>query len=255
MAARPQTRRQAWIRSATHVDLHPAPPPARCVDLTALPQHLRIDLTRTALIVVDMQNDFCHPDGWLGSIGVDVSGPRAAIGPCLTVIETSRQAGVPVVWLNWGNRVDLANLPANVTHVYDPDGTGGGIGDRAGKSEAVLTRDSWGAAVVDELAIDPTDISVDKYRMSGFFDTELDSVLRVQGIDTLLFAGVNADQCVYATLTDAACLGYNVVLVEGASTTSSPQYCLDGAVYNTRQCFGFTATAEDLAAAVGASSP
>lgn len=132
-------------------------------------------------------------------------------------------------------------------HVYDGDGSGGGIGDTAGHSVAVLTRGSWGAAVVDELTIGEGDICVDKYRMSGFFDTELDSVLRLHGIDTLFFAGVNVDQCVLATLTDAASLGYNVVLVEGASTTSSPEYCLDATLYNTRQCFGFTADWHEVA--------
>ena len=79
--------------------------------------------------------------------------------------------------------------------------------------------------------------------MSGFWDTELDSVLRNLRADTLLFAGVNSDQCVYATLIDAACLGYDVILLTDASATTSPSYCHEAAIYNTRQCFGFTATA------------
>lgn len=243
--------RQTWLRSPDHVDLHPPPPRARRVDLAAQPQTLTIDVNRTALVVVDMQNDFCHRDGWLGSIGVDVAGPRSAIEPCSAVLKATRAASVPVLWLNWGNRVDLANLPANVEHVYDSDGSGGGIGDEAGRSEAVLTRGSWGAGIVDELSVEPGDLQVDKYRMSGFFDTELDSVLRLHGIDTLLLAGVNADQCVYATLTDAACLGYNTILIEGASATSSPPFCLDATLYNTRQCFGFTAAWGDVVTALG----
>lgn len=234
------THRQNWVRTADHVDLHPTPPAPRRVELPALPQSLTIDLTRTALLVIDMQNDFCHEDGWLASIGVNVSGPRSAIAPCTALTDAARRADMPVVWVNWGNRPDLANVPAGVVHVYDSDGSGGGIGDTVGRSTAVLTRGSWGAAIVDELTIDENDIRIDKYRMSGFFDTELDSVLRLHGIDTLFFAGVNADQCVLATLTDAASLGYNVVLVEGASATSSPDFCMEATLYNTRQCFGFT---------------
>lgn len=241
---------QTWIRTADHVDLHPAPPMPRRVDLPALPQALTLDLTRVALVVVDMQNDFCHEDGWLAGIGVEVSGPRSAIAPCAALTTAARGTNIPVVWLNWGNRPDLANLPAGVVHVYDGDGSGGGIGERVGRSDAVLTRGSWGAAVVDELTVDAGDIRVDKYRMSGFFDTELDSVLRLRGIDTLLFAGVNADQCVLATLTDAASIGYNVVLVEGASTTSSPEFCMEATLYNTRQCFGFTADWSDVVTAL-----
>ncbi|MEV1133369.1 cysteine hydrolase family protein [Rhodococcus coprophilus] len=243
--------RQTWIRTPDHVDLHPAPPAPRRVDLPGLPQAFTVDLTRAALVVIDMQNDFCHEDGWLAGIGVDVSGPRAAIEPCAALTEAARGSGVPVVWVNWGNRPDLANLPAGVVHVYDGDGSGGGIGDTAGRSTAVLTRGSWGAAVVDELTPDERDLCVDKYRMSGFFDTELDSVLRLHGIDTLFFAGVNIDQCVLATLTDAASLGYNVVLVEGASTTSSPEFCVEATLYNTRQCFGFTTDWNDLVTALG----
>ena len=155
-----------------------------------------------------------------------------------------------MIWLNWGNRPDRANLPPNVGHVYDPAGHGGGIGDSAGASPAVLTAGSWGAAIVDGLTVEAGDIRIDKYRMSGFFDTALDSVLRQLRVDTVLFAGVNADQCVLATLTDAACLGYDVVFLEGASTTTSPAYCYDATVYNVRQCFGFTTTPEHLLDAV-----
>lgn len=241
--------RQTWIRSAEHVDLHPAPPTPRRVELPALPQSLTVDMTRAAVVIVDMQNDFCHADGWLADLGVDISGPRAAIGPCAALATAARNAKVPVVWINWGNRPDLANLPAGVVHVYDNDGSGGGIGERAGHSDAVLTRGSWGAALVDELTVEADDICIDKYRMSGFFDTELDSVLRLHGVDTVMFAGVNIDQCVLATLMDAAGLGYNVVLAEGASTTSSPDYCVDATLYNTRQCFGFTASWTNLVTA------
>lgn len=248
-------RRQAWTLSPQAVDLHPTPPQPRPVSLPASPQNLTLDLRRAAVLVVDMQNDFCHPEGWLAGIGVDVSGPRSAITPCAEVTAAARALDVPVVWVNWGNRPDKANLPAGVEHVYDADGTGGGIGDPAGRGDAVLTRGSWGAAIVDELD-HRGDLHVDKYRMSGFVDTELDSVLRLRGVDTLFLAGVNADQCVLATLMDAANLGYNVVLVEGASATSSPEFCLEATLYNTRQCFGFTADWRDLVAALtGAATP
>jgi nicotinamidase-related amidase len=95
--------------------------------------------------------------------------------------------------------------------------------------------------------------------MSGFYDTELDSVLRNLRADTLLLAGVNADQCVLATLMDAANLGYDVIMLEDAVATTSPTYCMDATLYNVRQCFGFTLTAEDLttaaASAGGSATP
>jgi ureidoacrylate peracid hydrolase len=246
-----------WGLSPDHVDLRGidgTQPRTTPRHLIAAPQNLTIDLAKTAIIVVDMQNDFCSSGGWLDSIGVDVSAAADAIAPINALLPPLRSAGVPVIWLNWGNRPDQANLPPNVLHVYDADGSGGGIGDAAALSDAVLQQDSWGAAIVNTLAVDEHDIHVAKYRMSGFFDTPLDSILRQLRVDTVLFAGVNADQCVLATLTDAACLGYDVVMVEGASATTSPDFCLQATVYNVRQCFGFTTTPDALLSAL-ASAP
>jgi nicotinamidase-related amidase len=112
----------------------------------------------------------------------------------------------------------------------------------------VLERGSRSAAVVDELRPAKGDIQVDKYRMSGFWDTELDSILRNLGITTLLFGGVNADQCVLATLMDANFLGYDTLLVEECTATSSPSYCMQATLYNVRQCFGFVVSNASLLA-------
>ncbi|SDO55487.1 Nicotinamidase-related amidase [Klenkia soli] len=214
----------------------------------ALPQRLTLDLARTALVAVDLQNDFCHPEGWLASIGVDVSGAAGPIGALATALPPLRAAGVPVVWVNWGNRPDRANLPPGVRHVYDPDGASTGIGDPLPGGSRVLELGSWSAGLVDELVPEPGDLQVAKYRMSGFPDTPLDSVLRNLRVDTLLFAGVNTDQCVLATLVDAANLGYDVVLVEDLCGTTSPDFCTAATLYNVRQCFGFTTTSAELLA-------
>jgi ureidoacrylate peracid hydrolase len=104
--------------------------------------------------------------------------------------------------------------------------------------------------VVDELAPLPDDIRVDKYRMSGFWDTPLDSILRNLGVSTLLFAGVNVDQCVLCTLQDANFLGYDCLLVEDCAATTSPPFCTEATMYNVRQCFGFTLHSTDLAKAL-----
>jgi nicotinamidase-related amidase len=199
------------------------------------------------VIVVDMQNDFCTPGGWLDSIGVDTSAARTPIPVLREALPAFRDAALPVVWLNWGNRPDRANLPPSVLHVYKPTGAGTGIGDPLpGNGAPVLQQDSWAAAIVDDLPVADDDLHVAKYRMSGFWDTPLDTILRNLRVDTLLFAGVNADQCVLATLIDAACAGYDVVMLEDAVATTSPDFCMEATVYNVRQCFGFTTFAADL---------
>ena len=233
--------RNRWTVAPGRADLVRPQRPPRPVEVAAQPKPVRIDLSRAALVVIDMQNDFCHPDGWLAGIGVDVSGARAAIGPIAALLGPLRAAGVPVVWVNWGNRPDLANISPALRHVYADDHGEGGLGVPSGPRAApVLEKGSWSAALVDELTPAPGDIHVDKHRMSGFWDTPLDAILRNLRVDTLLFAGVNADQCVLHTLADANFLGYDTLMVEDATATTSPAFCMEATVYNVRQIFGFT---------------
>jgi ureidoacrylate peracid hydrolase len=239
--------RNSWQLTPETADLRRPAIPTKPVTFDAQPQQLTIDLARTAVVVIDLQNDFCHQDGWLAGIGVDVSGAQAPIPVVAALLPRLREHDVPVVWVNWGNRPDQANLPPGVRHVYDAAGEGNGIGSTTSPSGSpVLQAGSWAAALVDELTVESSDISVDKYRMSGFVDTPLDSILRNLRVDTLLFCGVNADQCVLNTLTDAANLGYDVVMIEDAVGTTSPPYCLDATFYNVRQCYGFSTTTTEL---------
>ena len=116
--------RNSWGVSAGLVDLRREGVAARPVTVAARHQAVTLDLARTAIVVVDMQNDFCHADGWLASIGVDVAPARAPIEPLRRLLPWLRARGTAVVWLNWGNRPDRANLPPGVLHVYNPDGGG-----------------------------------------------------------------------------------------------------------------------------------
>ncbi|MBP0029554.1 isochorismatase family cysteine hydrolase [Roseofilum sp. Guam] len=230
----------AWHVNANTADITRSPVPPQPITLTTETKTLRLDLAKSALLVIDMQNDFCHPQGWLAHIGVDVAPARSPIDPLNQLLPLLRTAQVPIIWLNWGNRPDLLNISAGLRHVYNPTGEGIGLGDRLPEKEAkVLTAGSWAAAIVDELVPQPEDIHIAKYRMSGFWDTPLDSILRNLGKTTLFFAGVNADQCVLCTLQDANFLGYDCILVQDCTATTSPSYCWDATLYNVKQCFGF----------------
>jgi nicotinamidase-related amidase len=116
----------------------------------------------------------------------------------------------------------------------------------------VLERDSWGAAIVPELRVEPTDIHVAKHRYSGFWDNELDSVLRNLDITTLLVMGINLDRCVFTTVTDACNAGYDVVLLEDGTGTYSPDFCSEASLYLIERCFGFVSDTASLAAAFAA---
>src|ERR671932_324939 len=199
----------AWAVDATTADITRPPLPPQPIILGTETKTLCLDLAKAALLVIDMQNDFCHQEGWLAHIGVDVTPARKPIEPLNTLLPHLRAAKVPVIWVNWGNRPDLLNISAGLRHVYNPTGEGVGLGDRLpNRGAKVLTLGSWAAAIIDELEQNPADIYVDKYRMSGFWDTPLDSILRNLGKTTLFFGGVNIDQCVMATLQDANFLGF-----------------------------------------------
>lgn len=243
--------RNTWRVSAQAADLTRPDLPPRRVEVAARPKRVAFDLARAATIVIDMQNDFCHRDGWLASIGVDVAPARAPIAPLVALLPVLRAAGVPVAWVNWGSRPDRLNLSPSLLHVYNGSGTGTGLGDALpATGSRVLQAGSWSAQVVDELAPDARDIRVDKHRMSGFRDTPLDSILRNLRVDTLLFAGVNLDQCVLHTLADANFLGFDTLLLEDCAATTNPRFCHDATILNIHQILGFTLVSTDLAKAI-----
>ncbi len=241
----------AWAVDSEIADISRPPLPPRLITIPTETKTLRLDLAKTALLVVDMQNDFCHPDGWLASIGVNITPARAPIQPLQVVLPALRGVQVPIIWVNWGNRPDLLNVGAATRHVYNPTGEGVGLGDPLPANGApVLQKDSWAAAVVDELEQKPEDVKVDKYRMSGFWDTPLDSILKNLGRTTLLFAGVNTDQCVMATLQDANFLNYDCILLKDCTATTSPEYCWLATLYNVKQCFGFVSDSTAILSAI-----
>jgi nicotinamidase-related amidase len=241
----------AWTVNQEMADITRPPLNPQPVILATATKTLRIDIAKSALLIIDMQNDFCHPDGWLSHIGVDVTPARQPIAPLQSLLPLLREVNIPIVWINWANRPDLLNISAATSHVYNPTGEGIGLGDALPKNGAkVLVKDSWAAAVVDELVQLPQDISVDKYRMSGFWDTPLDSILKNLGRTTLFFAGVNADQCVMTTLQDANFLGYDCILLEDCTATTSPEYCWQATLYNVKQCFGFVSDSPAMIKAI-----
>src|ERR1700722_4389041 len=122
-------RQTAWWATESEVNMalpSPAPVP---VTIACAPQNVTVDLTRTAIIVVDMQNDFCAPGGWVDNLGADLSPERAPIAPLRAGLRALRRAGVRVVWLNWGTRPDRLNLSPGVLPCFNPDGASVGIGD------------------------------------------------------------------------------------------------------------------------------
>ena len=174
------------------------------------------DLRRdnTALIVIDMQIDFCAPDGWVDQLGESIANTRRPIATIARLLCAARDAGLAIVHTREGHRPDLSDLNPNKrwrTRVH-----GLGVGDM-GRSGRILTRGEPGHAIVPELRPLDGEIIVDKPGKGGFHATDLDPILRARNIRNLIIAGVTSDCCVQSTYRDAADLGYDCMLAEDAT--------------------------------------
>lgn len=249
------TPSQSWQVTPDVVDMTRPASPVRPLAITAEPQEIVVDAAKSALLIVDMQNDFCAEGGWLHSRGIDVSPNRKPIKPLQTLIEAFRAGNLPVVWVNWGVRKDLLNISPSLRHAHNPKGLEPGIARPVpGTRSEVIKFGSWGAQVVDEINPGSRDVQITKHRFSAFWDTETDAVLRNLGIKTLFIGGVNMDQCVMTTLEDASFLGYDTILIEDATATTSPDYCVQAVLYNVKLLFGFVTHSEAVLAALAAAA-
>ncbi len=172
---------------------------------------------RAAVIVVDMENDFGAVGGMFHRAGLDISGIQAAIGPTARILEAARRARIPVVYLKMAFRGDLSDMgpegaPNRDRHLFF--GVGQSTDAPDGTKSRVLIRDTWNTEIVSELTPAPADMVVYKHRFSGFFETELDTLLRGLGITDLIFTGCTTSVCVESTLRDAMFRDYRCLLLE-----------------------------------------
>ena len=182
----------------------------------AVPEPMELDLAKSAVIVVDMQNDFGSKGGMFERAGIDISGIRKAIAPTAKVLESARQSGIPIFYLKMAYRPDLSDLGAEdsvnrVRHLQL--GVGQHVTAPNGAPSRILIRDTWNSAIVDELEPHSDDVVLYKTRFSGFYRTELDELLRARAVKHLIITGCTTSICVESTVRDAMFRDYSCVLL------------------------------------------
>ena len=186
------------------------------VTLDAKPDPVKIDTARTAVIVVDMQNDFGSKGGMFDRAGIDISGIQKAVFPTAKVLASARRAGVKVIYLKMGYRPDLSDLgaPDSVNRARHLRlGVGQAVRAPDGRESRILVRDTWNTDIVPELKPQPGDDVVYKTRFSGFYNTDLDARLKRLGVRHLIFTGCTTSICVDSTVRDAMFRDYLPVLM------------------------------------------
>ena len=194
-----------------------AQPVSRAATIQAMPYAVSVDVTTCAVLVVDMQNDFGAEGGMFHRAGVDISMIKRAVAPTGRVLAAARLNGIPVIYLKMAFNADLSDAggidsPNYIRH--QRMGVGSIVQAPGGGESRILIRDTWNTDILSELTPEPSDIVLYKHRFSGFFETELDAVLRRLATRHLIVTGCTTSICVEATIRDAMYRDYFCVLLE-----------------------------------------
>lgn len=190
----------------------------RVVTIAAEPAPISIDAARTAILVIDMQNDFGSEGGSFHRAGIDISMIRAAVPPTARVLAAARASGMTVIYLKMAFRSDLSDAGSldspNYTRHLHLLGLGKSVLAPTGRPSRLLIRDTWNTDIVTELTPHVGDIVLYKHRFSGFYETELDAILKRADVKNLIVTGCTTSICVESTIRDAMFRDYSCILLK-----------------------------------------
>ncbi len=220
------------------------------ITIKADPQPILVDLARTALLVVDMQNAFAHKGGYFDLVGLDITPIQRIIEPCRKVINAAHATGIRIIYLQMGCSQDLSDrgspdAPSSVkSRVLSM------MKEHPEWKDKFYIYGTWGAEIIEELKPREGDIVVKKQKHDGFIGTNLDIILRTLGAKYLFFVGAATNICVESTLRHAFSLDYFPILVSDAVSQMGSNITQDATILNVQSTFGWVANAEDLLRAI-----
>jgi len=214
------------------------------------PEPIEVAFSRSAIVVVDMQNAFASKGGMLDIAEVDISDASRVVGVIRSILEAVRSSKITVVYLRMAYKPDLSDSGGPNSPNWHKELAMSLMCSRPGLKGKILTEGTWDAEIVPALAPQPDDLIITKTRYSGFAGTPLDSQLRVRGIQYLFFTGIATNVCVESTLRDAYFHDYWPILVPDATMAAGDQKLYDATVHNVESFFGWTITSENLVASL-----
>lgn len=227
----------------------------KLVKVSAKPSPIEIDLKRTSVITVDMQNGFCSKGGMFDLLGrLNLTKMSKCIKVDKLVIDTARAAGLKIIYLQGGPKPGFWDSGGQETPNYWKQNTVLTAREHPEWGEALIVEGTWGFQIVDELKPQLGDIKVHKPRYGGFTHTNLDAILKTYNIKYLVFIGEATNVCVAATIIEAFHRDYFCILIEDGITTSAADYIQDGFIRTLIRSFGWGTTSSDFIQAIKMSS-
>jgi nicotinamidase-related amidase len=212
--------------------------------VSADPGPFTFDPASTALVIIDMQRDFCEPGGFGETLGNDVSLLRAVIPPLQAVLAAARAAGLMVIHTREGHRPDLSDCPPAKLNRGEPTLR---IGEPGPKGR-ILIRGEYGHDIIDELAPLPGELVIDKPGKGSFHGTTFGAELEGRGITSLVVAGVTTEVCVHTTVREANDRGYECLVLSDCTGSYFPEFQAAGLAMIAAQggIFGWVAPSSAL---------
>ena len=220
------------------------------VVLPARPEPIAFDASATALIVVDMQNAYASPGGYLDLAGFDVSASGPVIARIAEAVAAARGAGIPVIWFQNGWDPDYVEAGGPGSPNWHKSNAMKAMRRNPNLRGKLLAKGGWDYALVDALRPEPGEIVLPKPRYSGFTSTNLDSTLKARGIRTLVFTGIATNVCVESTLRDGFFLEYFGVVLADATHQAGPALLQESALLNVEMFFGWVSDVASFQAAL-----